>query len=149
MSLTGLVTRAVFSGLAALPLSVRRSIGRIGGRLFSMIPTPDRKIAALQLDRFIPELGGRKLLPKVYVSIGQTTLESINLSPILDDLDRYMEFHDWEVANKLLAQDRPLLVLSAHTGNWDLMAAFFIKHGFDVTTIGRRARNADFQAILE
>jgi KDO2-lipid IV(A) lauroyltransferase len=43
---------------------------------------------------------------------------------------------------------RPIICLTAHTGNWDLLAAYVISRGIPLTTIGREARNPTAQAIL-
>src|SRR5690606_18747502 len=47
------------------------------------------------------------------------------------------------------AQNKPIIVLTAHTGNWDLLAAYAIAKGFSVSTIARKARYPALQHLLE
>ncbi|RIL09401.1 MAG: hypothetical protein DCC75_06615 [Proteobacteria bacterium] len=132
-----------------LPLELRISLGRCLGFIFSLIPTRDRKICELQLERFAKAMGGRALTSSVYQSVGQTLMESINLAPILKRLDTRVACPDWEqLAPKVSSRKSGILALSAHTGNWELLAAYFAAKGHKLTVIGRQARNLRFQEIL-
>jgi KDO2-lipid IV(A) lauroyltransferase len=43
---------------------------------------------------------------------------------------------------------RPTIVLTGHTGNWDLLAAYTIARGIEVATVGREARSPVLQHLL-
>jgi KDO2-lipid IV(A) lauroyltransferase len=45
--------------------------------------------------------------------------------------------------------ERPIVCLTGHTGNWDLLAAYVISRGIPLTTIGREARSPTAQKVLE
>ncbi len=135
------------SSLGHLPVSIRALTGRLGGWCFSFIPTRDRAIAELQMNRFLVEEGGSCFLRKVYAGAGETVMESINLKPIIDDYRRRVSA-DWPAWNELRARQRPVLFLSAHTGNWDLLAACTVKLGYKVSVVGREANQPMFQRIL-
>ena len=120
----------------------------MAGRLFFLFPTTDRRIAGLQMDLFIPELGGKKHLAAVYAGLGQTILETINLKPFLRRLDRYLECPDPELIERLRSQERPILTLTAHLANWDLLAAWTVASGFNLVAVGREAQYPSFQEAL-
>ena len=140
--------RLLIKLLGSLPLQLRCRLGRCAGLLFSFLPTKERHIAKLQLDNFAQTWGGRALLGQVYASLGQTLFEAINLRPILDNPERYIECPCRFLIEELFAQNRPIVALTAHTGNWDLLAAYIVSLGIPLTTAARVARNQHFQGIL-
>lgn len=141
----------VLALLGRLPLALRSLLGRVLGRLFSLIPTRDRLVAKLQMTCFLnlaPHQVAR-LLPKVYASVGQTLAEAINLEPFLKDPQRYGLNFDVSAGQEVLARGHGLVVLTAHTGNWDLLAAYMVQRGFELCAVGREARNPLLQDILQ
>ena len=140
--------RLTMSVLGALPLSLRILLGRILGSLFSLLPTRDRTVAALQMNYFLPECGARKHLGKMYAGLGQSVFECLNLTPYIQHLERYISCNDEALLEEYLNSKQGILVLSAHTGNWDLLAAYLIKKGLRLTVIGREARQPILQQLL-
>jgi KDO2-lipid IV(A) lauroyltransferase len=134
--------------LAALPLNARILIGRILGTIYSLLPLREKKIARLQMMRALGPHYRPGLLREVFANTGQTVMECLNLRPYTDNIDKYVTCDNWEVAEKLKEAGSPILVLTAHTGNWDLLAAYAIKKGFKVATIAREARNPKLQGLL-
>ena len=135
--------------LRTLPLKVRRVIGRVGGLIFSFVPTRERKIAKLQLTRIAKSDRPDKIIRANYSNLGQTALEALNLRPILAQRESMISCPDWPFFLSLVSGGKPILALSAHTGNWDLMAAYFISHGCNVSTIAKKAMNPTLQRVLE
>lgn len=140
--------RYVLAVIRYLPLHLRALLGGGLGLAFSLLPTRDRAVAALQLDRAIPDLGGRHHTPWVYCSVGQSALESINLFPLLDGRSGGVEFEGWSLVEQLLARGRGVVALTAHTGNWDLLGAYFAHRGVPVSTVAREVRSAPLQKLL-
>lgn len=134
--------------VGCLPLSIRSRLGWGLGYLFSFIPTKDRKIAKLQMDFFLKDQGGSSILPKVYASLGQTCLEAINLRPLLLTSSTTIEIEGLDQLSASLAQNKGLLALSAHTGNWELLAAYFSNLGYSISTVARQARIGTFQSLI-
>ena len=143
-----LLVTFILTLLGKLPLRLRAIIGRCAGRLFYLAPTRDRRIARLQMDLFIPELGGGQRLAGVYASLGQTLLESLNLLPLLSRSSKYISCPDLDLVARIHSEKRPVLALTGHLANWDLLAAWTISQGFDLVTVGREAQSAAFQAAL-
>lgn len=141
------IGRILIRGLGALPVSVRRLIGRTLGFVFAMIPTRERRIAKLQLSVAFGDERASSLLPGVYQHIFQTALESLNLSPILARPE--LITCDEAALDFYRNRTTGLLALTAHTPNWDLLAAYMIRNGLPMSVVGRQARNPVFQKLLE
>lgn len=131
--------------LGRLPFHLRGRIGAILGRVFSYLPSQDSRITELQLKVFLPTGPSKHA---VYAHLGRTIMESINLQDVFKDPDRFVECPDWPTFPEVFQQGCGALALSAHTGNWDLMACYFAARGIDLTVIGKEAQKQSFQDIL-
>ncbi len=138
----------LLSGAAAIPFKIRSVAGYCIGYLAGLLPLRERRIAILQLRNFLPEHSAIGLVPKVFGNAGQTLLESLSLRPILRQASERIACEGWEHVDGWIQDQRPIICLTAHTGNWDLLAAYVISRGIPLTTIGREARNPTAQAIL-
>jgi KDO2-lipid IV(A) lauroyltransferase len=121
----------------------------IAGFIFSLIPSKERVIARLQLALFLPEKGGRELVPHVYMNLGQTLFEAFNLKPIVEKIDNYVMCSDSAALEKLINPETGVVALTAHTGNWDLLAAYLIAKGVPLCTIGKEMNRVSWQDLLE
>jgi Kdo2-lipid IVA lauroyltransferase/acyltransferase len=135
--------------LAKLPLPVRSFLGRAAGSAFSIFPTRERKIAKLQLEKFLPRSIPRPSIRQMYANLGQSAFEAINLNPLLADLDSYVEPPVPGFYEGLKKDGRGIVALTAHVSNWDLLAAVTIAQGLELVTVGRRARNPHLQSLLD
>lgn len=130
----------------ALPLRLRQAIGRILGRIVAPFLLTERRFAIAQLKRFIPERPSVSTYNAMCASLGQTLAEALNLDPLLTD--ERIEIEQPELFKHLRATNRPILALTAHTSNWELLAAFASQHGFSVAAVGRMARDSVIQQLL-
>jgi Kdo2-lipid IVA lauroyltransferase/acyltransferase len=143
-----MLVRLTIKMLGALPLAVRARLGNALGRLVGLFPTRDRRVAALQLQAFFPDDAAPPTLGAIYGNLGETFMESINLAPLLAPGQRSIEVPSGDFVKALRECGRPVLALTAHLSNWDLLAAFVFKQGMPLSTVGRRARNAALQDAL-
>lgn len=135
--------------LAALPFSVRSALGWGLGYLVGLLPLRERRFTLLQLQVFLPSLRAGRVTPRVFANAGRTLLESLNLKPILTPSSRKLfACPAWDSIERWTKEERPIIALTGHTGNWDLFAAYIISRGIPLTTVGREARNPAAQAIL-
>ena len=142
-----LLAKAIIYLATIVPLRYRQRLGSFLGFLFAYIPTRENTIAALQLELFAKKFGGRTLLPSVYKNLGQTLLETFDLTPVLKS-ETAISCNDKKLLKELLNSQSGIVALSAHTGNWELLAAYIVRRGFSLTTFGRQARTSLFQMIL-
>lgn len=134
--------------LGAIPFAVRSQLGWLVGYIFGCFPSRERRIASLQLRVFLDKQVSPPLIRRVFANAGRTFFESFNLRPVLTDPRYSILLEDTETFKKLRAADRPIVALTAHTGNWDLLGAYIIHQGMEVTTIARDARSPFAQSIL-
>jgi len=148
ISVSGHLLIAAFKTVGALPFALRSRLGFVLGYLGGLCPTREKKIAQKQLELFFPELRTSRLAPRVFANVVRATFESLNLSAVCRDPEAFVSCKSWPEVESWLNQPRPLVVLTAHTGNWDLLAAYAIARGAKITTIGREARVRAFHEGL-
>ncbi len=135
--------------LGALPFPVRSMLGAGIGYLVGMIPFRESLIARLHLQLFFPSESSRVLTARVFANVARNILESLNLKPLTRAPFTRVSCENWEHVFALTRDDRPLIALTGHTGNWDLLAAYCIARGVQISTVGKEARNPHLQATLK
>ena len=131
--------------LSILPLKVRVFIARGGAFLVSPFLKRENLFIKLQSKVFL----GKEISPyKVYANIAQTFFEAFNLKDIKEENITVHKSRE-DILEKILNDNKPTIVLTAHTGNWELLAAYFIKKGFKIATAARMARLSVAQDIIE
>lgn len=148
LSIAARLALAVLHLIGSLPLSLRRTIGRALGRLFALIPSREREVATLQLRAFLPGAQPEQVVPRIFANLGQTVMEGLNLSPILNRHQSLIRCAQPELFDWAITQGRPILGLTAHTGNWEVFAAYLNARGAKSVAIGRPARNKLLQQTL-
>jgi KDO2-lipid IV(A) lauroyltransferase len=134
--------------IGTLPLPLRRELGWLLGSIFGILPSRERRIALLQLRYFLPEHSAARIARRTFAHAGITLLESLNLAPLLTPPYPAIRCDNWSELESILKSPRPSIVLTGHTGNWDLLAAYAIARGMRVATIGREARSPILQDVL-
>lgn len=134
--------------IGLVPFIIRSWIGWIIGFIWGLLPLRDQKLTRLQGRLFLKE--HRKLfVPLVFGSVGRTILETLNLRPILKNHQKYIVCENWRAAEDAIKEGKGIIAFSSHTGNWDLLAAYCVARGVNLTAIGREARNPFGQVLLE
>ncbi|MBX7138985.1 MAG: lysophospholipid acyltransferase family protein [Oligoflexia bacterium] len=133
-----------------LPMRVRVAVGRFAGGFYGSLPSRERRIATAQLTQFLgPTSASQGTLRGIFASVGVTLMESLNLNPYLNQSTLHIECSERERIRALAASNSGALFLSAHTSNWDLLAAWGISEfGLKIFPIGRPARSALLHRLL-
>lgn len=147
-SLTAKALLALIKAIGFLPISLRSAVGGSLGSLVGRFPLREATIASLQLQAFLPEVSASTTVPKVFAHVGRSMLESLNLNPLLHPPFRNISCPQWDTIVGWTKEDRPIIALTAHTGNWDLLAAYAIARGIPISTVGKEARNPNVQVVL-
>jgi Kdo2-lipid IVA lauroyltransferase/acyltransferase len=147
------IIRLVFA-LGKLPIGLRRLLGSILGRLVFVIPSKDKKVTELQLARFFPAVDQVHVSKQVFANLGITLLESFGLPTLVSSLpvELFLDGNSIspsELLDQFSPNGRSHLALTAHTGNWDFLAAYFSSLGYPIAAIGRRANRSSWQKVLE
>lgn len=141
--------RLLFRFFRYTPLSMRSTIGSLLGRIYSWLPTRDRKFARLQLKVMLPEADPDKIIGDLYSGLGRNILETFSTGTVLDRSRIELSDECEKYLQELHSSPRPVITLTAHTGNWDLMGAYFLRRGLPIVTIGKRAKSAVLHSLLE
>lgn len=109
----------------------------------------ERKVAEAQIAMALPNENAQKLSHALFSELGTTLGECCNIGGLLNDPEFRLELqNDQLLRERLLDREQPAVILTAHFGNWDLLAAYGVKRGLKLSTIGREARSKTAQAIL-
>ncbi len=136
----------VIRGIGVLPLPIRRVMAAFIGTLVALVPARDRDICAAHLRRFLPD---RKVTSgAVYRHLVTVLFESFNLNPLLEN-PRAIDASELTEYWKNREPNRGIIALSAHLGNWELLAAVAIRNQVPLHVVGREARRSAWQAALE
>jgi KDO2-lipid IV(A) lauroyltransferase len=132
------------NGLACLSLPTRRRLGRAIGAIITLVPTRDRAIAELQLKK-VAKLSPR-IAVQVYQHLACVFLEALETQALLKD-PRHV---DLEPIRQFMATTRKtgVIALSAHIGNWELLAGAARHCNVPLLVVAREARRASWQSLL-
>lgn len=148
-SLISRTALTVFRLLGVVPFSLRSALGAALGYTFGVIPSREARIASLQLATFLPDAASSQTVRQVFAHLGRSLFESINLASVVRPPFKRITCKNWEEVAKWIHDSRPVIALTGHVGNWDLLAAYVIARGVRVATVGREARNPHLQVILK
>jgi KDO2-lipid IV(A) lauroyltransferase len=113
--------------MAHIPYPFAQFNGKGLGLLAYFIPMARKKVAFENIRQSfpnMPESEAKALLRRVYMHFGRMLFEIpriIGLTP--KNLDRYVIFEGPENLDRALARGKGVFILTAHFGNWELMAA--------------------------
>jgi KDO2-lipid IV(A) lauroyltransferase len=148
-----LLARAIWSVgriVGALPVPAALALGRgLGAAAHRVLGAP-RRLAVVHLGVAFPELdpaARRRLARDTFRHAGESFAE-LALFPKLVRRPGYLHFEGTEALDAALAQGRGAIVVTGHTGNWELLAAGTAAHGYPITVVVRRVTDRRFHALI-
>lgn len=141
--------------LRSLPL---RWLGKWGQGLGALLQAVGFRTRIVQ-DNLNLSLGHEKspedlkdLQNKIYAHIGTLFLEiarnfSLTRQDYIDEVEVSAE--DLEKLDRLKKEGRGMLVISAHTGNWEIFPASMAARGYPVSIVAKRMSNPIAQSLIE
>lgn len=135
--------------LGLLPFRTRSRLGWGLGHLLSKVLYREKRCAELQLERLVGVPHASAVAERVFASIGATLFESFALRRDLAHQGVTLELDDHGIIDATAAARQPLIALSGHVGNWELLAASMVLKKISVATIARPARSQILHSILE
>lgn len=139
--------RGVVAFFAALPRRLALWLGAGLGELFYLLDRRDRRIALFNLQIAFPEKSDAERLRILRVScrnLGRTAAEICHLARLtVDELPRYIDVADKAAWENVFAQaaQRGVVVVTAHFGNWELLAYLHGLLGRPITLVHRPMKN--------
>ena len=134
-----------------LPLRLGLKLGQCIGRIAFLFLKKQRRIALDNLEFSLcdPSVQKPLIARQVFENLGKNFVEVMSLSKFNKaNIDAYIKCNGFESIEELLKQGKGGIVLSAHFGNWELMAHYFALKGYKVNVVARRVRNNYFERFL-
>ena len=138
-----------------LPLRAAQQWGASVGLVGYYVSKRYRDVATRNLEwAFGGALGSKRrraIVKGVFVQFGRATLGEFLKAPFLspDALRRLVKADSYAPINTLLARGKGLILITAHFGNWELLARRAILEGFAVTVVARQGDDPQFNALTD
>lgn len=136
-----------------LPWSVAQGLGAFAGWVAYLLLGRDRRLASAHLrDAFGSSLSPatcRRITRRVFMHLGKTALEWFvigRLSP--SQIRRLVDVHGLVNLERALAKGHGVIALSAHGGNWELLALALASLGFKGGVVARPLRYPEYEGFL-
>jgi Kdo2-lipid IVA lauroyltransferase/acyltransferase len=133
-------------------LGTVQRVGRTLGRLAWALGRRDRRRAVEHLAVAFPELPADErcaLARRSFLHLGTHLAETLHLAGIgCAEVERYVSVEGWERVEALRAAGRPVVILTGHCGNWELLAALINCRGLAMEVVGRRLEEPGLQELL-
>jgi KDO2-lipid IV(A) lauroyltransferase len=138
--------RCFASFIGSLPLSEALGLGEIFGWFAYYLFHRRTRIAldnlraAFKTERYPGEF--KRIAKKMWRNLGRNIIEFLHLQRYTrQNIDHYVRFDDFHKVLELKNQGRGVLVLTAHLGNWDLLALSCGLKGVTVNLVTKRLRS--------
>ncbi len=93
--------------------------------------------SALGKDRTEKEL--KSIARRVFENLGKNAFELVRAPKInAKNIDNLVEFENARILDEAFAKGKGIIIITAHIGNWELMAATLRIKGYPGVTVGRR-----------
>ena len=140
-----LVFRVCWALLHLIPWEGRRRIGAALGALGYRVVGKRRRVALDNLAAAFPErpeAERRRIARAAFCHFGRMSAEFLTFPPIpREALDRYAVFEGLEHVERAYASGAGMIHISAHYGNWELVALFQGLLGYPMTIMTRPLDN--------
>lgn len=138
--------RGIQAVVSALPLRFVLWCGRRLGEVAFWVCYPRTRVALEQIGWAFGELAPsarRRAIRDMYRQFGQGMMEFLRLPDLArsGNLDRLISVEGEERVRAAYARGKGVLILTAHYGNFELLATFFAMRGYQVNLVTRRLRN--------
>jgi KDO2-lipid IV(A) lauroyltransferase len=125
----------------ALPRGAANVIGAFLGLVWYYLIPVRRKVARENLKRAFPDLSDkqrRRIARACYVNLARCAVEFLRLPGLTrEKVDRYIEHAGWEHYQRAEKTGKGMIVVTAHFGNFDLLACAEALGGVPLHVISR------------
>ncbi len=125
-----------------IPLPVGLFIAGFMGRVGFGLVSKYRNITIDNLRSAFPEKSEREVREialKVFENLGKTAAEIVNFPKINKaNIDRFVRIENLDILDNELKKGKGAIVLTAHLGNWEMLALTIRVKGYPGSVVGRR-----------
>lgn len=138
--------------VGALPHGLALALGAAVGLLGWAVAAGERRKALSSLETALPDASAverRRIARRCFASLGRRAAEVCRLGRL--QVRRYVQIPESsrERIDRALARGRGLLWVTAHLGNWELLAAGLGAHGYDVRPVATPSYDPRFTALID
>ena len=142
-----LIASALFAVLRGIPLSLRRQLGSLIASGVALLPLREKSVATLQLRWHLPSQDYQLIYRQMMRNFGIVGAEVFSLSQCLQTVP--IDISGAQETLNSIGKGRPVLLLSAHLSNWELLAAYIASHSnVPLGVIAAPGRRALFHELL-
>ena len=136
-----ILLKAIAWFFAALPESIALAVGRGLGWIYGNVIRYHRKDAIMAVERGFPDLSSaevHQLVQRMYGNLGMNIVDMFRLSRLTDvALDEKFELFGGEYIDKALEANKGALMLNAHLGSWEMLAALSPRLGYPLSVVAK------------
>ncbi len=135
-----------------IPLSLGIRIGGVLGWAAYFLLPRERRRALAHLDiAFSAEKSPRerkRIAEECFRNLGKNAVELVNFPRLKRDLDRWIRLEGREFLDETLAKGRGIIWITAHLGNWELMACYMATRGYPFRVVAREIDDGRLNRLL-
>lgn len=132
------------------PRSTALALGRFLGRMAYYLFKKRQKIAIENLRLSLSPPHPEKIIKKLFENLGMNFIEFLRFPEITaENLSQFVTFHHQEILDKYYQENKGLLVLTAHIGNWELLQASICLAGYNGTVVVKKIRHSFVNDYLQ
>ena len=122
-------------------LAVGAAVGRLAGLLMGRLRVRAQTQLREHLD--LSEGDARRVAGDVFANVGRVGAEIVLMPRLLKALPTYVQLRAEDEARleQALAEGKGALVVTAHLGNWELLAQRLVATGHEAVTLARKSPN--------
>ncbi|HDL19316.1 MAG TPA: hypothetical protein ENH29_09700 [Bacteroidetes bacterium] len=85
----------------------------------------------------------QRLAQKVFFHFSRVSIEQIILPKIIrHDINQFIDSANWEVLEEAMNEDRGVILLTGHIGNWEILGSAVALKGFPAWAVAAEMRNS-------
>ncbi|MBI3993348.1 MAG: hypothetical protein HY342_08740 [Candidatus Lambdaproteobacteria bacterium] len=145
------LARGVLALTRRISVPAAQRLGRATGLLFHLLARKTRRICDYQLQLAMPELPlaeRRVIVSDCFRQFGMTAWEALARPRIAADARHWVRIEDEAVLRNALARGRGVILLTAHTGNWELLSIAFGLLQQPASAVVRDLANSEVSRML-
>ncbi|MDH4248666.1 MAG: hypothetical protein OEW39_12725, partial [Deltaproteobacteria bacterium] len=145
------LARTVLGVTRWLPIAALQALGRALGTLAYRLAAKQRGICRYQMALALPtlaELEREALIQSCFRHFGMTACEALGQRRLRQEGERWVRLEGEHVLRSAHAQGKGVMLVTAHTGNWELLPIAMDRLRLPTTVVVRPLHNPRLNAVM-
>ena len=91
----------------------------------------------------------RRIIKDSFINLSQNVLEILYMPRLKKDDFKYIKFEGLDILKREYAKNRGIVILTAHIGTWEWLAAGLVRAGFSVTALAKPQPDSQYTKLLD